>query len=335
MGDAGEKSDSHLYEYVTFTTQTVRFFRSCIAFVEVLVAADLAAVDFDPALKGLLDEEDRKGLPIERLRRDLTRCGEWLDKTLGEKADPVGEYEVNLTHGRVRLLKASVKLYLNHLRAKRNQVASRPNLSRHVLEAIDRKITEKEELLERGVFANASPVPLLADDALTESVSSESTPAPPDAVENLSSTRRPRPVVLSTVEILDPDLRRRCLDLLEQFRQGGDTERLDTVVAEASRVLEDRLRKRSGAPATCVGPNLASFAFGSTTPKLVLSATAAEQEGALAMFRGVFGFIRNHVQHHLVATITPDRALQIVALIDYLLFLIDEAKSGSPTTGGV
>ncbi len=82
---------------------------------------------------------------------------------------------------------------------------------------------------------------------------------------------RPRPVVLDSIEIRDPKLRKRCLDLLAQFHEDGQHDRLDTVVNEATRILEDRLRSLSDAPATCVGADLAKHAFGPPSPCLIVS----------------------------------------------------------------
>jgi hypothetical protein len=50
----------------------------------------------------------------------------------------------------------------------------------------------------------------------------------------------------------------------------------------------------------------------------------------------VFGFIRNHVHHNLVENLLPDRVLQIVGMIDYLIFLVENAAKtvASENTGG-
>lgn len=144
---------------------------------------------------------------------------------------------------------------------------------------------------------------------------------------------RPQPVVLESIEIRDPELRKRCLDLFTKFRTEGAHDRLDTVVTEATRVLEDRLRSLSSAPATCTGVELAAHAFGSS-PRLIVSDVEPEQQGCpppLSLFRGVFGFIRNSVHHKLVDNLQPERVLQIVGMMDYLLFVMEGARINQPT----
>ena len=137
--------------------------------------------------------------------------------------------------------------------------------------------------------------------------------------------------MIDSIEILDPELRSRCLDLFQSFKQDGQHERLDTVVTEATRIFENKLRSISGAPADCVGVDLATYAFGEKTPKLIISEVTAEQEAVHLMFRGVFGFIRNHVHHQLVENLLPERVLQIVGMIDYLIFLIQNSTRVEPT----
>lgn len=141
---------------------------------------------------------------------------------------------------------------------------------------------------------------------------------------------------LHSVEIRDPELRKRCLDLLSRFRKDGQHDRLDTVVNEATRILEDRLRSLSSAPATCVGVDLVKHAFGSLSPRLIVSNVSPEQEAAHLLFRGVFGFVRNSVHHRLVGTLDPGRVLQIVGMVDYLISVAEAAKREKrETTSGV
>ena len=165
-----------------------------------------------------------------------------------------------------------------------------------------------------GVFQKASAPPLLVDEVVSASPAEESPLNQP-----VSNVKRPRPVVISSVEVFDPELRERCLDLFEKFKEDGQRDRLDTVITEATRVLENRLRKLSGASVTCTGVDLATFTFGGQTPRLVASSVPAEQEAVHLLFRGVFGFIRNQVHHRLVGELQPDRVLQVLALIDYLI----------------
>lgn len=106
----------------------------------------------------------------------------------------------------------------------------------------------------------------------------------------------------------------------------GRHERLDTVIAEATRILETRLRTLTGAPQECVGVDLARRAFAGESPLLRVSDVTSEQEAVHLLFRGAFGFIRNPVQHKLLGKLSPDRVLQILGFIDHLLFLAETAK---------
>jgi hypothetical protein len=73
---------------------------------------------------------------------------------------------------------------------------------------------------------------------------------------------------------------------------------------------------------------LASRAFGGSKPVLRVSAVEAEQQAAHLLYRGVFGFIRNNVHHKLRPDLAPERVLQILGLIDYLVYLADTGQTG-------
>jgi uncharacterized protein (TIGR02391 family) len=171
-----------------------------------------------------------------------------------------------------------------------------------------------------GVFKTAEPVPLvisaLAPDANDSDIAG--TPAPP--VAPLIAAVAPVPATV-TIGILDPELRERCLDLFSVFDESNQTHRFDTVISEASRILEDRVRKRAGLGVELIGMDLMSAAFGTTPPKLQLSTVENEQKAAHLLFRGAVGFIRNPVQHQLLSQLHRDRVLQILGYIDYLLYL--------------
>jgi hypothetical protein len=72
-----------------------------------------------------------------------------------------------------------------------------------------------------------------------------------------------------------------------------------------------------------VGVELAQFALSRKTPPIILSSIPAEQEAAHLLFRGVFGFIRNPFHHHLIGDLSPERTLQLVGTVDYLLSLLE------------
>lgn len=181
--------------------------------------------------------------------------------------------------------------------------------------------------LEAGPFRSATPLEILALETPTRVQPTASEPLPP-------KTGRPRPVVLDSIGILDDELRSRCLDLLEQFQQDGQPDRLDTVITEATRIFEHRLRTLSGAEPTCVGVDLASYAFSGDPPRIELSPVEPEQKAGHLLFRGVFGFIRNQHHHRLIGPLIPERVLEIVAMLDYLIFLAESGQRRVPAPEG-
>jgi Protein of unknown function (Hypoth_ymh) len=324
-----EPSDSHVYAWMSFYPDTIKFYLESVTFYARLLKSDIEALNADPDINTILSKETLESLPVHHEIQRTERVRRWLENhsKSAEKNDSFS-IEIELTHGTVRFLKSTAQLYLQQLKQRRNSIASRPNISRYALEALDTRISELEEKTRIGVFADATPMPLLVDQTVVpeQSLSAETTsPA-------LAGVSRPRPVLMSSIELFDSELRARCLDLFESFRSDGNTDRLDTVLSEASRILENRIRSVAGLPADCVGLELASRAFGGASPILRVSNVTAEQEAAHLLFRGVFGFIRNHVQHQLVGGLLPERVLQVLGLIDYLLFLVEGAVRATPVS---
>lgn len=124
--------------------------------------------------------------------------------------------------------------------------------------------------------------------------------------------------------IHDPELAQRCGDLL------GADEHYDRVIREASAVLEHRVRARTGLTPDGAVP-LMQQAFSVNNPLIRLSDHGGEQKGGMEIFAGVMGLFRNGVGHRLVNTITQDRALQFVVMVDLLLALVEDSGEGSPS----
>jgi uncharacterized protein (TIGR02391 family) len=325
MATEPEPNDYHMYNWLSFNNDTIHFYLESIKFYEGLLKEDVAAIENDKDLALLLEERDKNNLEIQKELQRTTRTKEGLEKIIEERGPDAWDYDFALSHGSVRFLKSVGLLYLQHLKNRRNILASKARISTYALKAVDQKISYFEEKTKLGVFQNATPQALFVN-----------APEPKESsVEKSTSadleTKRPRPILIDSIEILDPELRSRCLDLFQSFKQDGQHERLDTVVTEATRIFENKLRSISGAPADCVGVDLATYAFGGKTPKLIISEVTAEQEAVHLMFRGVFGFIRNHVHHQLVENLLPERVLQIVGMIDYLIFLIQNSTRVEPT----
>ena len=271
---------------------------------------------------------------IGRERERARRVRGWIEQHLARSREAHKNFpfvDISVSHEMVRLLKSVELLYLEHLHRKRDALASRPTTSKALLEALDQQLAKLKEKTEQGVFQAASPYPLVLDQLPLITVD-------PTAVTSPSSAElapRPRAVVLDSIEIRDLELRRRCLDLLAQFQQDIEHDRLDTVISEATRILEDRLRALAGAATACSGVDLATFAFGSRPPRLAVSEVPAEQEAAHLLYRGIFGFVRNSAHHRLLGALQPERVLQIVGMVDYFIHVAEAATRnvpGAPTS---
>lgn len=319
MTAESEPNDYHTYNLLSFNSDTIHFYLESVKFYEGLLEEDVAAIKSDKDLAFLLVAQDEKNIEVLKELARVTKLKEWIREKIKGKGYEAWDYDLTMSHGTVRFLKSVGLLYLQHLKNRRNILSSKPRISIHALKAVDQKISYYEEKTKLGVFQNATPQILLVSEPKSEDIT----------VENITpvdiETKRPRPVLIDSIEILDPELRSRCLDLFQSFKQDGQHDRLDTVVTEATRILENKLRSISGAPATCGGVELATYAFNGKTPQLIVSDIQAEQESAHLLFRGVFGLIRNHVHHHLVDNLLPDRVLQIVGMVDYLIFLTESA----------
>lgn len=317
-----EPNDGHMYSMVSFFPDTFRFHLASVKFYERLLKDDFNALMGDVDIREILDDEVLKSLPLSKEIRRVNRTREWMEEKISITGSSAWDYSVSISHGTVRFLKSAMQLYLKQLNHRRNLMAARPNISRHALDALDTRISELEEKTQMGVFADATPEILLVDEVSpAQAIEPSHTPQ-----AGLTGVSRPRPIILGSIEILDSELRSRCLDLFEAFSKDGTTDRLDTVLTEATRIMENRIRGVAKLPAECVGQDLAKAAFGGSTPTLRVSEVAAEQEAAHLLYRGVFGFIRNQFHHKLVGELRPERVLQILGLIDYLLFVAEGAR---------
>ena len=317
-----EPADHHVYDFVEFYRDTFEFYSKAIRFYESLLIANVKTLEEDEDLTAILGPKVLDSYPIGKELKRAERVRKFFDQQL-EKGGPEGfDYPVSVTHGFVRFVKSACYPYLEHLRQRRDVIASRPTTPKSLLEAIDQQLAHFEEKTQIGIFRDATPFPLLIAQITTNTATSSA----PSEHRGSQHDFRPQPVVLDTIEIRDSEVRSRCLDLLTQFSEDGRHDRLDTVVNEATRILEDRLRFLSGAPPTCTGVDLAKHAFALPTPRLVVSDNRPEQEAAHLLYRGVFGFIRNSVHHRLVASLQPDRVLQIVGMVDYLISIAEAAR---------
>lgn len=317
-----EPTDYHVYSCVSFDEDSITFFLKAFEFYFKLLENDIEEIKKDEDLREVLGDESLMTFEIHKEYDRIKGMMGWF-KEIIDRAKGSFDYDImNITHGTICYIKSAVKLYVSHLKTKRNSLSLKPNLSKYALAAVDNFISKHEEILTSGVFKNATPKPLLCN-AIVSQGSVENNV---EKKENLSEVARPLPIIIDSIEILDSELRSRCLDLFALFQKDGKLERLDTVVTEATRIFESRIRNLISADANCMGVDLATAAFGSDKPKLVVSSNLAEQEAAHLLYRGVFGFIRNPVHHKLVEGLIPERVIQILGLIDYLLHLADNAQ---------
>ena len=100
---------------------------------------------------------------------------------------------------------------------------------------------------------------------------------------------------------------------------------LDTIVREASVVLEDRLRAVVGADSDLTGVNLVEAVLNKEKGALIFSSHPAEQDGVRMLYRGAMQFIRNPPMHKLIEY--PEHTARLfVRLIDSLLQLLSEGE---------
>ncbi|MDP2181902.1 MAG: TIGR02391 family protein [Actinomycetota bacterium] len=323
--DFMEHDDSYVYD-VYFSRDTFHLIVAAIRHYKSLLDAGKRAVLEDSAIGAFMDESTFKTFPVARDMRTIDWLLERLEKTLSDQVENNWDYDFRVTHGNARILKSASLLYLDVLAVRRDEIANRPDVARAVVEALDEQLARLRELLETGIFSRMSTVSL-AFDQLPQS----SGHGLAHVQASPSSAGASPPVVLDSIQIRDPQLRSRCLDLVARFDSDGEHERLDTVLNEATRILEDRIRTLSGAEPELIGVDLARFAFAPPNHRIVLSDITAEQEGAHLLFRGVFGFVRNAVHHRLVDDLQPQRVLQILGMIDYLIFVAESGmKAGGP-----
>lgn len=321
--ESQEPDDRHHYQWVMFYRETVEFYVKALAFYEGLLDKDLSAINEDEHLNILLSEDVRREFKLEKALRDAQRMREWLQGELDKRKDEF-DCDLSLSHGSVRYLKSVGLLYVNYLKIRRNKLSKRANISAKTLEAVDTQITRLEEGFTKGIFSKASLIPLLADQ-VSGDISDISVGDEKD--EAIAFAARPKPVLIESIEILDKELKERCLDIFNLFAEAEQPERLDTVVAEATRILENRLRHLTKCTGSEKGADLAAKAFGGANPMYRISSIKAEQEAVHLLFRGAFGYIRNRTQHKLLADLPPERVVQILGFIDYLISL---AESGIP-----
>ncbi len=93
-------------------------------------------------------------------------------------------------------------------------------------------------------------------------------------------------------------------------------------------LFEDCLRNRIGAGPELYGENLINKAFGKERGVLAYGETPAEQQGVRNLISGAYATFRNPRMHRLIKD-DEETVLAIIALIDLLNKIVDEAKLSS------
>jgi hypothetical protein len=312
-GGMTQPSDSHIYNDVLVPAYLLELFANASRFYASLLEHDIATFQLDEELARLFDAQTLDSFHMYRDIDEVRRIAERAEKLL-PAAKSMGSMTMPMSHGHVRLLKAMSLLYIGELEHRRNAAAVGRTLTARALRIIDARLVEMREAMDMGILGHAEPVPLL--------VAAEAAERPSQAAKMVTVTTGAGVV---SIDLIDQELRSRCLDLFNNFSDEGPTTRFDTIVAEATRILEDRIRKISGLGPDSAGLDLVSTAFGGKSPRLRVSGHSPEQEGIHHLFRGVVGFIRNPV-HHRLEKIEKERAVQIVGFIDYLLHVAASAE---------
>ena len=138
----------------------------------------------------------------------------------------------------------------------------------------------------------------------------------------LDSEDRVPQVVTMFDALKDTILRDRCHDLLTA------KDHFDRPISQATLVLEDRLRNRSGDKGGRVGIDLLHAIANPSPDKsgLLFADDPSVHQGMFRSLEGVFLAFRNPTHHKLINSFTRERAVQVCGFIDTLLSVVDQAE---------
>jgi len=127
--------------------------------------------------------------------------------------------------------------------------------------------------------------------------------------------------------IKDEELKSRCADILSA------PSNFDRVINQATQILENRIRTKSGLDRSFVGIKLINKALNSDSSKSVLIASENndEHEGFCHICRGIMLAFRNPTHHYLSDSFLREDALKFTVFVDNLLKIVDKCKIISST----
>jgi uncharacterized protein (TIGR02391 family) len=143
------------------------------------------------------------------------------------------------------------------------------------------------------------------------------------ALSRKSGPKKKEPITRATIDTLlqDQQLRDRCRDLLLAKKH------FDRAFREATTVLDDRLKKKSGIknlnPLSLVGKAVNPDPQKAVTE---VSAEKDEQEGFYGICKGVMLAFRNKSHHELSDKFTREDALKFCGFIDAILGIVEQAN---------
>lgn len=166
MKDRSSENPDHFhYHAIMFPDVAIEYYRAALEFYKSLLDADLKAIQDDRELKIILSANENESLKVSTESEVVARLIDWMSPRDDEQRRKFGSIPLSVSHGTLRYLKSAGLIYLKKLRQSRDQLASRPNVLRSTLEAVDQNIALWEENLSKGVFNKVSPRALLVDDS--------------------------------------------------------------------------------------------------------------------------------------------------------------------------
>lgn len=141
-------------------------------------------------------------------------------------------------------------------------------------------------------------------------------------IESTEETIRKVGALYNSIE--DTELQKRCGDILLESSQA-----FDRVINQATQILEDRIKKKSGLnKTTLIGLPLVSKAIHAKLDMTILkfSDNPDIQEKYSSLFKGIIGVYRNSTHHGLDYECSREEALKFCAYVDLLLKEVEKSN---------